>query len=197
MCYIDGIRSGTKWKQDRQNRSSNSGPRKKVSWRNIWISAGKPGGHVHDSYILHDPADFEKWRETIFRQYRDAAEGIGLPPGFVPSVTWWIRSGGRIAAVANLRPKLSERLRDYGGHLGIALRPSDRGKGWSKPLVLLMTGKAREFGIGELLLTCEADNPASVRLCESLPYARHETDETTVGGRFCRIHRIWIDLTGK
>ena len=153
-------------------------------------------GHVHDSYILHDPAKFEEWRGTIFRQYRDAAEGIGLPPGFVPSVTWWIIKDGRIVAVGNLRPKLSDRLREYGGHLGLAIRPSDRGKGWSKPIALLMMGKAREFGIEELLLTCEADNPASVRLCESLPDARHESAEATVGGRSCRILRTWVDLTG-
>ena len=151
-------------------------------------------GHVHDSYILHDPAKFEEWSGTIFRQYRDAAEGIGLPPGFVPSVTWWIRKDDRIVAVGNLRPKLSARLRNYGGHLGMAIRPSDRRKGWSKPIILLLAEKAREFGIKELLLTCEVDNPASVRLCGSLPGVRLEYAEAVVNNRLCRVVRAWIKL---
>ena len=35
-------------------------------------------GHVHDSYILHDPAAFSVWKNTIFRQYENEKNGIGL-----------------------------------------------------------------------------------------------------------------------
>ena len=90
------------------------------------------------------------------------------------------------------RPKLNEQLKNYGGHLGLVIRPGDRGKGYAGQLMPTLIRKARELGIRELLITCEAANIASVRLCESLPRSRNEYDEGTVGGKRCRIHRTWL-----
>ena len=151
-------------------------------------------GKVHDSYILKDPEQYEQWRPTLLREYREAEQGIHLPPGFTRSVTFWILKGNRMIAIANLRPELTEQLRNYGGHLGLAIRPSERRKGYGKTITLLLAEKAKALGIRELLLTCEAANTASVRLSKSLPGTRNEYDEAMVNGKQCKILRTWLKL---
>ena len=137
-------------------------------------------GQVHYSYILHGTYAFDSWKDTLLRDYRNAERGIALPPGFVRSVTYWFFRDGRMIGIANHRPELNDLLHEYGGHLGIAIRPGERGKGYGKRLTLLMAQKARELGIGELLLTGQTGNAASSRLAESLPGSRHEYAEGTV-----------------
>ena len=151
-------------------------------------------GHVHDSYILDDPARYDEWRYTRIRDYRRAEQGIGLPPGIVPSVTFWIFRNRRMTGIANFRPVLNERLRQYGGHLGLAIRPECRGRGYGRSLMPLLLEKARQLGIRDLLLTCEAANTASVRLAESLPGSRSEYGREILNGRLCRIHRTRLKI---
>ncbi|MBO4646919.1 MAG: GNAT family N-acetyltransferase [Lentisphaeria bacterium] len=153
-------------------------------------------GHVHDPYILHDPALYAQWRETIFEDYRRQEAGIGLAPGIVPSVTYWIRSGDRIIGAANIRPELNDALRDYGGHLGLVIRPGERGKGYGWGILPQLAELARGLGVRELLLTCEGSNRASLRHLESIPGARQESADGVVNGRRCRIHRTWLKLIG-
>ena len=85
-------------------------------------------GKVHDSYILDDPECYDEWRHTRIRDYRRAEQGIGLPPGIVPSVTFWIFQDRRMTGIVNFRPVLNDRLQHYGGHLGFAIRPEYRGR---------------------------------------------------------------------
>ena len=46
-------------------------------WMELYLDfCRETWGHVHDSYILHDPAGFEKWRHTLLTDYRNAELGI-------------------------------------------------------------------------------------------------------------------------
>ena len=152
-------------------------------------------GHVHDNYILSDPAQYEHWRHTLLEKYRNEEQGIGLPPGIVPSVSFWILRADRMIGIANFRPKLNEQLENYGGHLGIAIRPSERSKGYGRRLCPFLAAKARELGIREMLLTSEADNPAGIRFGKCFPASRHEFRDGCVNGKWCRTHRTIVDLT--
>ena len=151
-------------------------------------------GKVHDSYILDDPDRYGEWRHTRIRDYRRAEQGIGLPPGIVPSVTFWIFRNRRMTGIANFRPVLNERLQHYGGHLGLVIRPECRGRGYGRSLIPLLLEKARQLGIRELLLTSEAANTASVRFSEAFPGSRSEYGMAVLNGRLCRIHRTWVQL---
>ena len=151
-------------------------------------------GHVHDSYILHDPAKYESWRHTVLESFRRAEQGIGLPPGIVPSVTYWIFLGDRCIGAGNLRPRLNHALTVYGGHIGTAVRPADRGRGYARRAALLLFGEAKKFGIDELLLTCFEENAASVRLLTGLPGAVMERDEVLLRGERRKIRRFRYTL---
>lgn len=152
-------------------------------------------GHVHDNYILSDPAQYDMWRHTLLEKYRCEEQGIGLPSGIVPSFTFWIMRYDRLIGIVNIRPKLNDQRENYGGHLGIAIRPSERGRGYGKALCPLLAEKAREFGIRELLLTSEADNAAGIKLSRCFPASRHEYRDACVNGKWCRTSRTVVDLT--
>ena len=125
-------------------------------------------GHVHSAYILHDPSEYDLWKETIFRQFELESRGIGLPEGDVPSTTFWLIEGKRFFGSGNIRHFLNASLREYGGQIGDFIRVSERGKGYGKLLLRMLLRKAAEMGIFETLITCERENERSRRHIESL-----------------------------
>jgi predicted acetyltransferase len=97
-------------------------------------------------------------------QIRDCAAGVGLPAGFVPHTTYWlVRDGRDVVGVSNLRHELTEALRLRGGHIGYGIRPSERRKGYATCILGLTLGKARERGIGPVLVTCLKGNIGSAK----------------------------------
>ena len=84
---------------------------------------------MHDSYILSDPDQYDQWKHTLLQKYRNEEQGIHLPPGIMPSVTWWIPKESRMIGITNLRPALNRQLKNYRGQIGLVIRPSERGKG--------------------------------------------------------------------
>ena len=71
---------------------------------NSYLEACRESFHaVHNTYILHDPDRFPQWRDRIFQDYENQARGIGLPPGHLPSVTFWALAGERVVGVVNIR----------------------------------------------------------------------------------------------
>ncbi|MHC5061982.1 MAG: GNAT family N-acetyltransferase, partial [Planctomycetota bacterium] len=109
-----------------------------------------------------DKDDFE----DSVRRAKDHAYGIGLPQGWVPASTYWLICQGRIIGTCNLRHELNDFLREYGGHIGYSIRPSQRGKGYGSQMLTLALEKALELGIKQVLVTCDDNNIASARVIE-------------------------------
>ena len=153
-------------------------------------------GHAHEDYILNDPAQFDVWGKSIVRTLADQAAGVGLPPGFVPSVRYWITRDERCIAVADIRVKLTPALEVYGGQLGLLLRPSERGKGYGKVLFDEIFKLGAKLGLGETLVTTTSDNTA-MRKILAAPEFLLKSDEidTPVNGEVRRICRYYYDLT--
>ncbi|MGV3591900.1 MAG: GNAT family N-acetyltransferase [Gammaproteobacteria bacterium] len=107
-----------------------------------------------------DHSDFARLLHRL-REFRD---GIALPDGFVPSATYWLVCGNELLGVSNLRLELNERLRKHGGHIGLGIRPSERGRGLGKLLLRLTLAKARERGIAQVHIHCHQHNRASARM---------------------------------
>jgi predicted acetyltransferase len=111
------------------------------------------------------------WGEGDFGAFvaklRTEAEGRGLPEGYVPASTYWLVCGGRVIGTCNLRHRLTEALRDFGGHIGYSVRPSERRKGYGTRMLKLALEEARLLGVRRALVTCAADNIASARVIEN------------------------------
>jgi predicted acetyltransferase len=105
--------------------------------------------------------DFGKY----IQERMDWKEGRNLPAGFVSESTFWlICSDNVIVGTSSLRHELTEHLRNIGGHIGYNIRPSERGKGYGTVILALTLEKARELGMDRVLVTCDDNNIASVKI---------------------------------
>ncbi|MDE7221387.1 MAG: GNAT family N-acetyltransferase [Oscillospiraceae bacterium] len=109
----------------------------------------------------------------------DMAQGIGLEDWMVPASTFWLMSDGVPVGQGNLRHRLTDTLREAGGHIGYAIASGHRGKGYGKELLRLMLEEARRMGImEEILVTVYPDNILSRKVAEANGgELRRETEE--------------------
>jgi predicted acetyltransferase len=112
------------------------------------------------------------------------SNGINLPQGYVPQTIYWLYVDSKPVGIGKLRHYLNDSLREHGGHIGYCIRPSERGKGYGTLILEELLKKAKDKGIGEALITCNADNIPSRRVIEG----NHGKLESTNNGE-CR---YWI-----
>lgn len=126
------------------------------------VAESKRHGGVLVPYVLKLPT--ENFPELVkLLKYR--ARGIGIAETFVPNETFWlVRDDCEVVGVSNLRLRLNESLEKNGGHIGIGIRPSLRGKGFATLLLAETLKKARERGIFKVLVTCAQSNIASAKV---------------------------------
>lgn len=66
--------------------------------------------------------------------------------------------------MGKLRHFLTEKLRKEGGHIGYAIRPSERNKGYGTILLNSLLREANYMNINKILLTIRNDNYASIKV---------------------------------
>lgn len=137
------------------------------------IELQRPSLPLYDSYIL------------FVEEMRDAGEKIWpgfLPdndespiefihrllnaehkprPGLVPETTYWAILNNEVVGRISLRHFLNDNLKEFGGHIGYEVRPSQRRKGIATTMLKLLLATPRAQSIGELLLTCAPFNIGS------------------------------------
>ncbi len=96
------------------------------------------------------------------------AHGRNLPAGgYVASSTYWlVFEGVEIVGRSTLRHTLSPELEDAVGHIGYAIRPGARKRGYGTRILALTLDRARERGMQRMLLICDTANVASARIIE-------------------------------
>lgn len=116
---------------------------------------------------------------TYLARKVDMAQGIGLEDWQVPASTFWLMADGVPVGQGNLRHRLTDALREAGGHIGYAVASNYRGKGYGKELLRLLLEEARRMGITEeILVTVYPGNAASRRVAEvNGGQLRRETEE--------------------
>jgi predicted acetyltransferase len=97
----------------------------------------------------------------------NASMGIDLPPGIVPMTSFWlVEDDQTVIGESRLRHRLTPALEIEGGHIGYAIRPSARRKGYGTRILALTLERARVMGLRQVLVTCNTDNIASARIIE-------------------------------
>src|SRR5947208_8675631 len=97
----------------------------------------------------------------------DALEETPRRPGWVPCTTLWYVEGTEYLGRLAIRHRLTEWLREYGGHIGYDVRPSARRRGHATAMLKTALPIAKRLGIDDVLITCDADNVASRRVIEA------------------------------
>jgi predicted acetyltransferase len=111
---------------------------------------------------LRDADAFAAWVTLL----HDNERGENLPEGFVAGTSRWIAVDGRLVGFVSIRHVLNDFLREIGGHIGYAVRPSERRKGYATAATALALAECRRLGIDRALVTCDDTNVASATVIE-------------------------------
>lgn len=135
---------------------------------------------------LEEPTDINDY----IRQTNDYEKGKNLHNNWVPSTTYWLVDDEKFIGHINIRHKLNDHLKECGGHIGYAIRPSARKKGYGTKILELTLPKAKELGLKKVLLTCDESNIASRKIIEK----NNGKFQDKIPGEKEPKLRFWIDL---
>jgi predicted acetyltransferase len=96
----------------------------------------------------------------------ELAEGR-RPEGFVPGSWFWYVDGDVYLGRIQLRHRLTPHLRDFGGHIGYGVRPTERRKGYATAMLRDVLPQARGLGLDRVLVTCDTTNIGSRKVIEA------------------------------
>lgn len=118
------------------------------------------------------------------------SRGEDLPEGWVQTTRLAAIVDGEIVGYISIRHRLNDTLARYGGHIGYAIVPSHRGRGYATAALREALPIARSLGIDEVLVTCDVDNVASARVIEKCGGELESVTEPAPWGVAMR--RYWI-----
>jgi len=99
-------------------------------------------------------------------QRRLADEDAPRPEGYVAdTVLWWVEGPTWLGRLS-IRHRLTQHLREVGGHIGYMVRPSARRQGHASAMLVAALPVAYRLGIESALVTCDHDNLPSRRVIE-------------------------------
>ena len=109
--------------------------------------------------------EYEKWLEKLQADCIRIADEEKVPA----RTYFFVRENDdRIIGMINIRLALNEKLRNYGGHIGYCIRPTERGHGYNKINLYLGLKICDLYGIEEVLMDADLNNPASWKTMEAL-----------------------------
>ena len=109
--------------------------------------------------------NYEGWLDKLEEDYTRQPREEKVPPRTYIFVR---ESDNKIIGMINIRLALNESLKKYGGHIGYSIRPTERGNGYNKINLYLGLKVCKEYGIEEVFMDADKDNPASWKTIESL-----------------------------
>lgn len=138
-----------------------------------------PNSGLQKSYVsyIEELGDEERYPYPLDLDYSDFdalihklelySQGLQLPNWLVPNTTFWLVEGNQILGCSHFRHYLNAQLEKAGGHIGLGIRPSARGKGLGKILLNATINKAVKMGVEKIHIHCYGDNMGSRRMIES------------------------------
>lgn len=116
---------------------------------------------IHGGSLIEKAPSYGEWLEQV---QGNSDEKTVHPDWVVSSTFFGVReSDGWMVGMIDIRHRLNDFLRSYGGHIGYGVRPSERGKGYATGMLRLGLGYCKTLGLPEVMLACDKDNSASAK----------------------------------
>ena len=132
--------------------------------------------------------DFDEFLQTLEKNKNQEL----IKPGHSPQTTFGVFDDEKLIGGFNLRHELKGNLINHGGNIGYLVRPTEREKGYGTIILNCALKKAKEIGLGRVLVTCREENIASSRVIE-------KSDGIYENDYYDELHnvtfkRYWINL---
>lgn len=111
------------------------------------------------------PQNYHNWLGNSYRNSRETT----AHEDWVPTTTFFAvrKEDNKIIGSTSIRHNLEqEMLKEYGGHIGYAVCPGERGKGYGTTILELALDYSSSLGLEKVMLSCKKDNIASRRIIE-------------------------------
>lgn len=130
--------------------------------------------------------------DDVLSEFEREARGTELGPGRVRAEFLVAEVQGVPVGRVSIRYSLTDFLLEVGGHVGYAVGPAFRGRGYAKQILQLSVARLAQCGVQRVLVTCDDSNAASAAVIEHCS-GRLEDVRNTEAGVLKR--RYWIDAT--
>jgi len=120
------------------------------------------GEKVINGSGLLDQLEYKKWLDHTEKYREEETAG----DDWVPSTTFFAvrKEDEKIVGMIDIRHHIQHPfLLEYGGHIGYAVRPTERRKGYATRILALAFEYAREIGLNKVMLGCYTDNIGSIK----------------------------------
>ena len=148
------------------------------------------GENVIHGSGLYDQMEYDQWL-TFTEKNRNAKVE---ETAWAPSTTFFAvrKSDSELVGMIDVRHHiLHPYLRDYAGHIGYAVRPSKRKKGYATQMLSQALAYAKQLDIDRVMLGCYRGNVASMRTIEKNGGVKTK-EVCDPDGRMTNIY--WIEL---
>ena len=146
---------------------------------------------IHGSGLL-DQLDYTSWLAHTTKYRLETTAG----DDWVPSTTFFVvhTDTQSMVGIVDIRHHIRHPfLAEYGGHIGYAVRPSERRRGYAAEMLSLALVYAKSLGLERVMLSCYADNIGSIKTIKKNNGVLTE-EKNYPDGR--PMHVYWIDLAG-
>lgn len=127
----------------------------------------------------------------VLAQIERESRGVGLPEGRVPADFLVAEVEGEPVGRVSVRHRLTPFLLEVGGHVGYAVAPEFRRRGYGTQILGQAVHRLAALGVDRVLVTCDDDNEASARTIERCGGVLEDVRPRPGGGPPKR--RYWIE----
>jgi predicted acetyltransferase len=131
------------------------------------------------------------WQQYL-QVVADYDVGHNLPDGHVRTALLVAEDDAHLVGRISVRYELNDFLLARGGHIGYAVRPAFRRRGYATEILRQGLGIAHDHGIDPVLVTCDDTNVASATVIERGGGVLASVFEESDGARY---RRYWIHST--
>lgn len=103
--------------------------------------------------------EFKRWLKKEF-----AVDNGKLEKWMVPQTSYWLYDGDKPVGYGRLRHFLNDNLAQTSGHIGYAIRKSERGKGYGNIILTLLLEECKKLNIEKVQIAANVENAASNKI---------------------------------
>ncbi|NLY75725.1 MAG: GNAT family N-acetyltransferase [Firmicutes bacterium] len=156
-------------------------------FKNEFIENNEP---IINGSALFDQMDYKEWLDNTEKNHNPETVGSD----WVLATTFFAvrKSDNKIIGMIDIRHSLANKfLKEYGGHIGYSVRPSERKKGYATEMLKMGLEYAKSIGLKRVMLSCFTSNTASIKTIIKCGGVLTES-KSYVDGR--PMYVFWIEL---